>query len=713
MKHLGLFFSLIMLSMNIWAQDGRFKVFKEDSEDRATVSSTSPLSIYFEERGWNNDPTSIEKGFLFLRDKNTGEIMELTLTETKPNSSVFTIDFPVGTLKQKKIAVEIYSVPESLLDKKNRLFQVQQYINDGSIKRKPFLLRVLKDRSQIMDVFDNKEVALDAYNEYRKKMGLSPESTESESIVQVAIEEKPRKKQVIDTSTLQSLFLANEQDLSTSARKNKEIREVLESVEKKRRQALQEQANQWTPQQTRENKRRATQMVKDAVKEIGLKNFQKSQELFAQASDLDPKSDNLYEQYGVSLFRNKLYNQSIVILNLSEPSRNRLAEKNFYLGMNFYQLKDYTAAIENFDQVFTAPENKSFAGSAAFYKGSAYLELREYDKAKESFQYVLDNSSDPQMDKQAEKFIEYTINQQALAKKRSNWFFIDGVIGLIYDSNIILASDQVREQGLVTNEDGMRLLTQVSTQFRPYYSDTDEIRIGFDLTALRSFDTSFGPNPTAERADPYLVGINVPWTHRGTIDNKGYFFDLVPGFEAIIMDLDGSGNDVITQSAKLDFRNTLLASKNWIAKADLFLSYNESNIANFPSGPDAADSVTAGFRLSSVIIINKELERYLIPDLSYRINDAKDAFFAFNRFDIGLTYTSAVFGKWMWNTRLGYFLANYQTSRVDNNYSFSTGLSRRISPNWNWGIMGSYIVNNSTFNPFDKYNVVSTFTFSY
>lgn len=709
MKYL-LFAALsLAVTTNVLADNSRFRVFKQNSKKRATISNSRSLSAYYQKNSWNQNPTQIETGFLYLRDKETGAITEMKLIETTPSSSIFFFKLPPQKLGHAKVYAEIYSAPQEMLNGDDRLGIMKKLIADRSIKRKPFLLRVLRQKGQIIDIFDKKEEAIAAYNMYREQMGLSASDKESDSIVQVANSEKANQKKVIDTSTLQSLFMANESSLDATNEKNAELREVLKEVEKKRRTELVRQAKSWSSAKVRRNDRKAAEYIKDGVKKLKSQNFEKSREDFYQASDLSPLNQDIYEQYGVSLFRDKKFNQAIVVMELSQPSSNRLAEKDFYIGMSFFQLKDYQAALAQFEKVVKSGD-KSFAATAAFYKGSSLIELGQYDKAKESFQYVLDNSTDPNMDNRAEKFIEYALDRKALAAKRSNWFFIDGVLGLIYDSNIVLARDQAREQGLITNVEGWRLLTQVSARARPYYSQTDEVSVAVDLTNIKSFDTSFKHNATANQADPLLIGLRVPWTHRTTLGQKGYFFELSPGYETIIMDLDGTGKSVITNSIKLDFDNTLVISKNWIAKGDWFLSSNDSDIVNDPTG---ADSISGGLRLSSIFILNKDLERYLIPDFGYRINDAKSSTFNFNRVDLGLTYTSAVFGDYMWNNRVAYYLANYENARVDNNYTLSTGLSTSINAHWNWGVMASYIINDSTTNNYKKYNVVSTFSFSY
>ena len=223
-------------------EGGRFKVFKEDSENRASIRNSRPLNVYYEKISWNQSPTEIESGYLYLRDRDTDNIIELKLTETKPDSGVFNVELPIGVIKQKQIAAEIYSAPQEMLKTENRVALMQDLIKDKSVKRKPFLLRVLRERGQILDVFDDKEQAIAAYNKYLQEMGLAPGQLESESIIEVANQEKPVRKKAIDTSTLQTLLLANENDLTASNEKIREMREVLKNLELKRRQELQEEA---------------------------------------------------------------------------------------------------------------------------------------------------------------------------------------------------------------------------------------------------------------------------------------------------------------------------------------------------------------------------------------------------------------------------------------------------------------------------------------
>ncbi len=709
MKQLLLILFIFLQIIPGYAKKDRFNVFKEEGDQRATLKNSKPFSVFYEKVSWNENPTQIDQGYLYIRDRQTGELIEVFLTETEPNSSLFSVEYPVGSFKQAQIEAEIYSPPQSMLQTIRRMEMMNNLIRDQTIKRKPFLMRSLREKGYVIDVFDDREAAISAYNHYRKQLGLTSDVTESTSIVEVANQEKPVTKKVIDTSTLQSLFLANETNQDATNAKNLEMREVLKGVEQKRREGVKLNAKNWSKAETEKNKKLATDSIKLGVDALKNQNFKESLDGFYKASDLAPDNEDIYQQYGVSLFRDKKFNQAIVVLDLSNPSNERLAEKNFYLAMSYFQLKDYGKATEYFDKVI-ATNDPSFAVTASFYKGSSLIEMGEYEKSKLAFQYVLDNSKDPKLDERAEKFIDYSNDRKRLQDKRSNWFFIDGVLGLMYDSNITLANDQVREQGTATGAEGVRLLAQATTKMRPFYRETDEISVLINLMTLKSFDTSFASNPLGETADPTLIGIDVPWTHRGTLGQKGYFFDLAPGYETIMMDLDGTGTATITNSMKLNFFNTLVINKNWIAKGDWGLSSNDSNILGDET---SADSIAGSLRLSSIFILNKDLERYLIPDFAYRINDAEAANYAFNRVDLGVTYITSIFDKWMWNSRFGYFLANYESTRTDNNYTFSTGVSTRINSHWNWNLMGSYIINDSTTNQYKKFNILSNVSFSY
>ncbi len=709
MKQLVMMAILLSLGSQAWAQKNRFKVYKRNSTERAVIKNSRPLAVYYEKVSWNENPTAIESGYMYLRDNQSGELTELLLHETKPDSGVFSTQFPIGALKQARIATEIYSAPPSMLVKGNRLELMKTFIEDGSIKRKPFLLRVLRNKGQVIDIFDTKGQALTAYEEFKTQLGLAADGTESQSIIEIANQKGAIKTKAVDSSTLQSLFMANESGQQATNEKNAELREVLLNIEKKRRAKVKAEEKVWPASLEKANEKKAVDTVKSAVTKLTAGELEGSMNEFLEASNLNPSEEDFYQQYGVSLFRNKNFNQAIVVLQNSSPSKNRLAEKDFYIAMSFFQLKDYPNAVEYFDKVIQSG-NASFGPTSAFYKGSALIELQEFDKAKEAFQYVLDNSKDPKLDQQAEKYIEYSLDRKALAEKQSNWFFLDGVLGLIYDSNIILADDQLLGRGDITNENGWRFLAQVTPKFRPYYSEKNEINIALNLTTMKSFTDGFATNARAETADPLLLGLSVPWTHRTTIGGKGYFFDLAPGYDSIIMDLDGTGAATITNSTKLDFRNTWIINKNWIAKGDLSLSSNDANILGDET---SADAFGTALRLSSIFILNKDLERYLIPDIGYRINAAEASTFAFNRIDFGLTYTSSIFDSFMWNNRIAYFLANYESNRTDNNYTLSSGVSKRINSHWNWGLMATYTINNSTTNQYDKYNFVSTFSFSY
>ena len=211
-----------------------------------------------------------------------------------------------------------------------------------------------------------------------------------------------------------------------------------------------------------------------------------------------------------------------------------------------------------------------------------------------------------------------------------------------------------------------------------------------------------------EQADPYVFGIKIPWTHRGTFKNKGYVFDLEPAFETIFMDFNNDDKKQILQSAIINFRNTLVVNKNWLAKANFHVRNDDSSILN-----DAPDAVNVGATFSSIFVINQDLERYLIPDLGYIINSAKGKDFAYNRLSMGISYSTSLFDFFVWTNRLGFYIANYKSVRVDNNYSLTSSLGYSLGPNWNLGANASYMINDSNTNHYRKTTIMTTLSFSY
>src|SRR5256885_15186876 len=107
------------------------------------------------------------------------------------------------------------------------------------------------------------------------------------------------------------------------------------------------------------------------------------------------------------------------------------------MGLIFFKLKEFSQAKESFAAV-KASKNATLAPSAAFYEGLVYFSEENFKAAQSSFEFVIDQSSDPVMDKKAEEYIEKIAAAIAAKKMAAKKWILDATIGANYDSNILL-----------------------------------------------------------------------------------------------------------------------------------------------------------------------------------------------------------------------------------------------------------------------------------
>ena len=506
------------------------------------------------------------------------------------------------------------------------------------------------------------------------------------------------------------MFIANQAGRKTQNLKDSELREVLRKIETKRRRAAKNNGKAWNSSKRDSNKKLADKHYKKSHGLTAKNKLKEAREGYLKASDLHPASETHYQQYGSSLYREKSYNASIVVMEIVEDDgKNNMAEKYHYMGLSYYALEDWENAEKYFKKSMDL-KDKKWSPSSAFYLGLVQQKLEKFDESKEAFQYVLDNSNNSALDDRAEQYIEYGIKQKALAKKRSHRWFYDGVIGTFYDSNIVLAIDG--QANTNTDKEGMRFLLGQKLKYRAIYKEKHELGIRANATMMLSRKTDLGQSDDLEATDPWVFGVDVPWDYRGTLWKRGYTFELAPRYETIMMDLDNTSKQSIINSMVVTFKNKLVINPNWIAVANYELRKDDAQSSTGTITDDAsAFKIVADF--SSIIVLNKDSQRYLIPHMSYTRNDANGADFGYTRIDMNATMTNALWDKFIWSGRLGYYISNYESVRTDKNYSVMTGIGYALSTHWNFGLNTSYQINDSNTNKYKKFQVMSTFTFSY
>lgn len=707
-----------LVSFSLSAHGASFSIYSSSDDKRALLRSHLDVAFFYDKVGWNRDSEKIESGVLFLLDRKTGIFKKLEFTETGKDSSIFSIRLSKEELGESDREIEIYSSPKTNMGD-NFQEQMTLLVNAQRLRRKPFVLRSQRRLGQTIDIFDKRVDAQNTFQKYRDLIAEKiPKDTLTGSIIEINESLNLETRSLIDPATLINL-----EELTRSAQKRelekaRVFRKNFFLAEKERRNQSKLEAKGWSTDETAKNEKLGASVFTEALTKTEQEDWTEARDLMLKASNLVPHSENLYQQYGLSLFRNKEYNKALIALDLVQTPAEKQVTKVFYKGLSFFHIHDYPPAIGEFNKVlrkFKNQKSNQWAVAAAFYKGVCLHELEKYDAAKISFQYVLDHSKNSKLDQKAEDYIDYGIQKKALLQQKKKQWFFSGLLGSIYDSNVILLLDSVRNQpNQNINTEGLRFMGRSNVKYRPFFEENNELAVELEATLIQTTDLGFSVDETLTQADPWIFAAALPFNHRGQLSKKNYSFQLTPRFESLVMDLRGTGKEVILNSILLNFDNTLVANKNLILKGDLRIR-NDSSTQE--GGLSEASAMLYGVGFSAVVVFNKSARRYLIPNFGYSINDAVGANFSYNRLDVGLTFTTSLFSKLIWTNRIAYFLANYRSAssiaRVDNNYSATSGLSYPINTHWDLGLNVNIQKNDSTTNPFDKFQAMLTAGFRY
>src|SRR5690606_32446603 len=175
-------------------------------------------------------------------------------------------------------------------------------------------------------------------------------------------------------------------------------------------------------------KKEAQAFAEAAMDSYRVGQFKQAEEHFEKSVSLDPENKTYYYQYGVTLYRNDHFNKSLVYLKLASGNSFDHIERDFYMGLNHYKLKEYPQALTAFKKVEDT-NHDPLGPSASFYIGLVnYAEIK-YEEAKAAFQKSLDTSKDPKLDERSEEYIERIEREMYFAKNKAKKFIISAYFG--------------------------------------------------------------------------------------------------------------------------------------------------------------------------------------------------------------------------------------------------------------------------------------------
>lgn len=649
------------------------------------IDPSSAVRIIYGYPAWNKSPTEIDSGSLIMREKNSGRLVQIHLLETEPDSSAFSGLYSINWQNVGGMQADFFIPPQNLLNSPEGMKQISTMIANGQLLRKPFIFRRSKARGQSVEIFDTRDQARSAMQAYvaeQQVQGLQNDKYPSDSQV--------------DTAALAVHLKAKEEAAKAAAERVR-----LEQIEAQRIADLKAREAAIQKEEKARRKQEGEQLSAEALASYRDGKFSEAGEKFSKAIELDPENHSYYFQYGVSLYKTENFNKSLVYLNLANSPDVNQVEKNFYLGLNYFRLKEFESATKSFDQV-AGGNDPTMAPSAQFYKGVVFFEEKKWEESRNAFQKVLDTSKDPKLDERAENYIEQILRLRQFELEKSRKWRISATIGEQYDSNVNLISDSSLSQGSSTDTEGLRTLLMGSLRYRPIYSETREWSVQLDSLYLYTLDNSLTHSPTLRNADPWVVTLSSPWTHKGLLWGKGYKLDITPGYESISMGIvDGTQKQIIS-SFYVNVANMFVMGNRLFSNFNIELR-NDANQIETLKGDDDSSALKVKLLNSNLHFMSDDKSKIMTSELSFTTNSATGKNAVYNRLDAALGWIQPFYWDTTATAKLGYFILNYPNrsdSRADNNLTLTLGGNKKINETFSVGLVGSYNDNSSNSRPY-------------
>lgn len=676
------------------ASAGSANIVTNEEPKKLIIDTKKPIRLDYHAKAWNKNPNVSESYSLLLREAKSGKLARIEVNETSPNSAQFVGYYSVSW-DESEITPEVYALPTGTT-KNFESSKVEQMINDGYLTRKPYFLRS-ENGLQTISIYDSKEQAISAFDSYRKTLSGKP-------IVDAAALEAQRKaqalleaKRIADLAKLQELErIRLEQD--ENRRKEELLRQqaLLDAAEKARRQKL------------------AQQLAQEALVLFQQSKLEEAEAKFSKAVELDPSNNSFYYQYGVTLYKNDKFQKSIVVLQNANGTGFNPNERDYFLGLNYMKLKDYEKAHSTFTAL-KDKQDKTLSPSAAFFAGVIDFQKEKYDQAKSSFEFVLDNSSDPKMDEQAENYIEQIANIKAFLAEKAKKFILTLNLGLNYDSNILSVSNSQAES-YPTDLAGYRWTYGGSGEYRILYTEKYEFSGILTASDMYSTNKSFAAETSFQNTDPLVLNLNFPLKYKGMALSKPFQGSVAAGYETINMNADATGSrEVIVNSTILKTDATFVMSDDWFSQYGLEMRQDKSLLTTGEDDSPSANKLT--FSTTNTLFQDKKKTTAYIGELSYAATNAGGRNQRNTKIDAGLTYM----WPWKWDTvataKLGAYVADYpdhSTGRKDTDYSLTTGLRKPINEKLSAVVSANYTVNDSTqdSSAYKKYSIVTSLSWN-
>ncbi len=668
------------------------------ADSKLKLDTAKSIRIEYLSPSWNKNPNQADSSSILFRDGNSGKIARVELQETGANTGQFVGYFRISWQTNSEISPELYIPPQGMFATADQMKKIDDLIKENLLLRKPFFMNGATAGSQAISLFDTKEQALAAMDQFRKSASGKPIVDNS------AIDAQRRSEAMTE---------ANRQAEIARVQENERVRMALDELKKK--DDLKKQQEQMDAAEKARRQAEAKRLADLALKDYKAEKYKDAESKYSQATELDPFNNSFYFQYGVTLFRNENFNKSIVVLKLADGPGVNPIERDYFLALNYLKTKEFTSAYQDFEKI-KAKNDKTLSPSSSFFMGVIDFQKERYEPAKTNFEYTLDQSSDPAMDKQAEAYIEQIANIMAFAKERAKKFIFTLNFGLQSDSNILAYSNTQIDAGVQTGLSGYRWMYGGSIEWRPLYSEKHEWSTLLSVSDLYSMDNKFKANTDFQNTDPLVMSLAFPYKFKGTLFSKAFMLGLTPSVETMSMNADATGSrEQISNSTVLKTEQTYVMNENWFSAYNLELRSDKSLLTTADDDNQSASKIT--LMTVNTFFKNKEKTEANIWEAGVAQNTANGKNSTYFRYDLAGTYMMPAFWQTSFTARLGIYNAKYglhTTGRTDSNTGLTLGLRKPLSDSLSWTLNGTYTINKSTLDSSDykKYLLMTVLTWN-
>lgn len=473
-----------------------------------------------------------------------------------------------------------------------------------------------------------------------------------------------------------------------------------EAQEALRLEALQKQQEARSVEDRKKAKEQAQAIAEQADKDYRAGKFIDATKKYQQATELDPDSDRFLYQYGVSLYKVGNYNKSLSVLSLAEGGSQDRVEHEYYVALNHMKLNELDKALESFDDI-QQENNPELSPMAAFFAGSIEFQKTQYPKAKERYQYVLDNSKDPKLDKQAEMKIEEIDRMEQFMEAQREILRYSVYTGLQYDGNVL----NIATQNLATDTEAYRLMYGGTLTYYYYRTMKSKFAAEAMLADMYSVNKKFKADSSIQSLDPQVLGLKLPINISHSLYKTSFSSNISPYLTTLRMSDDGGARKAILNSSglALDTQWEQSQTRIHILKFDYVI---DKSLLEVSSADDDQSAKRMSLNYNWLMLLTPTGEKSFLADVGYVSNAADGKNINYTKYILAGTYSFPWTAKLAGSARLDYTDLKYTDNpnlRKDTIYGVTLGASHDIAKKSNLSYSWSYLMNNSNVESY-RYN---------